>query len=76
MEKHLLARPLVRFPAGLRCVFSSVLAVSSSIFVGAEREENLIRKVPDKSEFTMKHFFARYPLIYYQVNLPQYAHFA
>ena len=28
--------------AGLRCVFSSDPAVSSSIFVGAEREENLI----------------------------------
>ena len=35
------ARPWVRFPAGLRCVFSSDPAVSSSIFVGAEREENL-----------------------------------
>ena len=34
-------RPWVRFPAGLRCVFSSDPAVSSSIFVGAEREENL-----------------------------------
>ena len=42
----------VRFPAGLRCVFSSDPAVSSSIFVGAEREE-LIRNDPDKSEFTM-----------------------
>ena len=37
-------RPWVRFPAGLRCVFSSDPVVSSSIFVGAEREENLIRK--------------------------------
>ena len=36
-------RPWVRFPAGLRCVFSSDPAVSSSIFVGAEREENLIQ---------------------------------
>ena len=36
------ARPWVRFPAGLRCVFSSDPAVSSSTFVGAEREENLI----------------------------------
>ena len=36
------ARSWVRFPAGLRCVFSSDPAVSSSIFVGAEREENLI----------------------------------
>ena len=34
-------RPWVRFPAGLRCVFSSDPAVSSSIFVGAEREEDL-----------------------------------
>ena len=41
----------VRFPAGLRCVFSPDPAVSSSIFVGAEREE-LIRNDPDKSEFT------------------------
>ena len=32
------ARSWVRFPAGLRCVFSSDPAVSSSIFVGAERE--------------------------------------
>ena len=36
------ARPWVRFPAGLRCVFSSDPAVSSSIFVGAETEEKLI----------------------------------
>ena len=36
-----------------RCVFSSDPAVSSSIFVGAEREENLIRTDPDKSEFTV-----------------------
>ena len=35
------ARPWVRFPAGLRCVFSSDPTVSSSYFVGAEREENL-----------------------------------
>ena len=34
----------VRIPAGLRCVLSSDPAVSSSIFVGAEREENLIRR--------------------------------
>ena len=32
-------------------VFSSDPAVSSSIFVGAESEENLIRNDPDKSEF-------------------------
>ena len=31
---------------------SSDPAVSSSIFVGAEREENLIRNDSDKSEFT------------------------
>ena len=37
-------RPWVRFPAGLRCVFSSDPAVSSSIFVGAEREELFICK--------------------------------
>ena len=48
------ARSWVRFPAGLRWVFffSSDPAVSSSIFVGAEREE-LIRNDPDKSEFTI-----------------------
>ena len=33
--------------------FLSDPTVSSSIFVGAEREENLIRNDPDKSEFTM-----------------------
>ena len=33
-------------------IFSSDPAVSSSIIVGAEREENLIRNDPDKSEFT------------------------
>ena len=46
------ARPWVRFPAGLRCVFSSDPAVNFSIFVGAERVENSIRNDPDKSEFT------------------------
>ena len=35
------------------CFFSSDPAVSSSIFVGAEREE-LIRNDPDKSEFTIE----------------------
>ena len=29
-------------------------AVSSSIFVGAERKKNLIRNDPDKSEFTIE----------------------
>ena len=48
------AKPRVRFPAGLRCVFSSDPAASSSIFVGAKREENLIRNDPDKSEFTIE----------------------
>ena len=43
------ARPWVRFPAGLRCIFSPDPAVSSSLFVGAEREENLIRNDSDKS---------------------------
>ena len=38
------------FQSGLRCVFSSDPAVSASIFVGAEREENLIKNDPDKSE--------------------------
>ena len=37
--------------------FSSDPAVSSSIFVGAEREE-LIRNDPDKSEFTGELCFA------------------
>ena len=37
--------------------FSSDPAVSSSIFVGAEREENLIRNDPDKSEFTSEEEF-------------------
>ena len=46
------ARPWVRFPAGLSCVFSSDPAVSSSIFDGVEREENLIGNDPDKNEFT------------------------
>ena len=41
-----------RRESNLRCVFSSDPAVSSSIFVGAEREENLIRNDPNKSEFT------------------------
>ena len=39
------ARSWVRFPAGLRCVFSSDPAVSSSIFVGAEREELIGNKI-------------------------------
>ena len=34
--------------------FSSDPAVSSSIFVEAEREENLIRNDPDKSEITIE----------------------
>ena len=51
-----LTRPWVRFPAGLRCVFSSDPAVGSSIFVEAEREENLIRNDPDKSEFAIMAF--------------------
>ena len=34
----------------------AVPAVSSSIFVGAKREENLIRNVPDKSEFTKSQY--------------------
>ena len=47
------ARPWVRFPGGAALCFSSDPAVSSFIFVGAEREENLIRNDPDKSEFTI-----------------------
>ena len=39
IEEHSAAPPGI--PAGLRCVFSSDPAVVSSIFVGAEREENL-----------------------------------
>ena len=42
--------------------FSSDLAVSSSIFVGAEREENLIRNDPDKSEFTTSDIIKAGPL--------------
>ena len=37
------ARSWVQFPAGLRCVFSSDPVVNS-FFVGAEREEKLIKK--------------------------------
>ena len=48
------ARPWVRFPAGLRCVFSSDPAVSSSIFVGAEREENLIGMIPTRASLRLK----------------------
>ena len=40
-------------PGGAALFFSSDPAVSSSIFVGAEREE-LIRNDPDKSEFTIE----------------------
>ena len=48
------ARSWVRFPAGLRCVFfSSDPAVSSSIFVGAEREENLIRNIPTRASLRL-----------------------
>ena len=50
------SRPWVRFPAGLRCVFSSDPAVSSSIFVGAEREELIICK---KSVLYMQRTCAR-----------------
>ena len=39
-KKHSAAPPGIE-PRVLRCVFSSDPAVSSSIFVGAEREENL-----------------------------------
>ena len=51
------ARPWVRFPAGLRCVFSSDPAVSSSIFVGAEREENLIGMIPTRASLRKKETF-------------------
>ena len=63
----------VRFPAGLRCVFSSDPAVSSSIFVGAEREENLIRNNPDKSEFTIMYtaYFKTSPCAHDQYRLGQ-----
>ena len=43
---------MVRIPAGLRCVFSSDPADSSSIFVG-EEGENLIRNDPEKSELSL-----------------------
>ena len=39
---------------GAALCFSSDPAVSFSTFVGAEREENLIRNDPDKSEFTIE----------------------
>ena len=42
-------------------VFSSDSAVSSSIFVGAEREENLIRNDPDKSEFKILTYYRKTP---------------
>ena len=53
-----LVKPWVRFPVGLRCVFSSDPAVSSSIFVGGERDENLIRNDPEKSEFTIEWMYS------------------
>ena len=43
---------MLREFAGGTVFFSADPVVSSSIFVGAEREENLIRNDPDKSEFT------------------------
>ena len=46
-----------RSPAVPASVFSSDPAVSSSTFVGAEREENLSRNDPDKSEFTVLFLF-------------------
>ena len=60
------ARAGVRFPAGLRCVFSSDPAV------GAEREENLIRNDPDKSEFTIRSSLLC-QLIHWQSFQPQLA---
>ena len=52
-------RPILRpalcghaYRRGCAVFFSSNPAVSSSIFVGTERRENLIRNDPDKSEFT------------------------
>ena len=41
--------------ADSRCVFSSDPAVSSSIFVGAEREENLIGMIPARASLRLKH---------------------
>ena len=52
------ARPWVRSPAGLHCAFSSDPAVSSSPFVRAESEENLIRNDPDKSKLSIQNFAA------------------
>ena len=50
-------RRWIRSPVGLRCVLSCDLAVSSSIFVETQREENLIRNDPDKSELSKKNVF-------------------
>ena len=45
-------KTLGSIPGGAALRFSSDPAVSSSIFVGAERQENLMRNDADKSEFT------------------------
>ena len=45
-------KTLDSIPGGAALCFSSDPAVTFSIFVGVEREENLIRNNPDKSEFT------------------------
>ena len=47
-------KALGSIPSGAALFFSSDPAVSSSIFVGAEREESLIRNDSDKSEFTIE----------------------
>ena len=51
-----IGKTLGSIPGGLRCVFSSEPAVSSSIFVGAERGDNP-RNDPDKSEFMNIHVY-------------------
>ena len=47
----------------LRCVFSSDPAVSSSIFVGAEREENLIGMIPTRASLQASIMFYTYTKI-------------
>ena len=47
-------KSLASIPGGAALFFSSDPDASSSSFVGAEREEKLMRNDPDKSEFTIE----------------------
>ena len=72
-----IARPWVRFPAGLRCVFSSDPAVSSSIFVGAEREENLIGMIPTRVSLRIiicLNMYSCWVVMFIPFPLPQHQH--